>query len=199
LVFRMPNLEYRNKTWSNYDLFMQLKKEVIRALLNHTGAIISNKFSHPKPNKAQQSRLRELASSSVMFGTSTDGSSSIAPSSDTTSSVAEEDESGDSDHMAFTRPSFNSGRQGSEYSTQYDSSIASSTPSATGVAISLTPPPPINRNAASGSVTPPSKRPWTSGAVTGSSETSGRGELNLGTRVARAGSIADSDVGVLAF
>nr|POF14129.1 upf0648 protein [Quercus suber] len=67
LVFRLPTLEYRNKTWSNLDLALQLKKDVIRALISHTGAIIGNKFSHHKPNKQQQSRLREIANMSTFM------------------------------------------------------------------------------------------------------------------------------------
>lgn len=67
LVFRMPTLEYRNKTWSNLDLAMALKKDVIRALISHTGAILNNKFSKHKYGKSQQSRLRELASSAVVL------------------------------------------------------------------------------------------------------------------------------------
>lgn len=66
-VFRMPALEYRNKTWSNLDLALRLKKDVIRALISHTGAIIGNKFSHHRPNKQQQSRLREIANSSSLL------------------------------------------------------------------------------------------------------------------------------------
>ena len=66
-VFRMPVLEYRNKTWSNLDLALRLKKDVIRALISHTGAIIGNKFSHHRPSKQQQSRLRELATSSTVL------------------------------------------------------------------------------------------------------------------------------------
>lgn len=66
-VFRMPALEYRNKTWSNLDLALRLKKDVIRALISHTGAIIGNKFSHHRPNKNQQSRLREIANSSSLL------------------------------------------------------------------------------------------------------------------------------------
>ncbi|KAI9716325.1 MAG: hypothetical protein M1812_005390 [Candelaria pacifica] len=65
-VFRMPVLEYRNKTWSNLDLALHLKKDVIRALISHTGAIIGNKFSHHRPNKQQTSRLREIANRSTM-------------------------------------------------------------------------------------------------------------------------------------
>ncbi|MCJ1311218.1 hypothetical protein MMC25_004889 [Agyrium rufum] len=65
-VFRMPNLEYRNKTWSNLDLALRLKKDVIRALISHTGAIIGNKLSHHRPNKTQQSRLRQIANTSIL-------------------------------------------------------------------------------------------------------------------------------------
>jgi hypothetical protein len=66
-VFRLPMIEYRNKTWSNLDLALALKKDVIRALISHTGAIIGNKFSKHRPNTAQQNRLRELASSSMLL------------------------------------------------------------------------------------------------------------------------------------
>ena len=69
-VFRMPALEYRNKTWSNLDLALRLKKDVIKALISHTGAIIGNKLSHHRPNKTQQSRLREIANSSSLLPSS---------------------------------------------------------------------------------------------------------------------------------
>jgi len=69
-VFRLPMIEYRNKTWSNLDLALALKKDVIRALISHTGAIIGNKFSKHRPNTAQQSRLRELATSSTVLAPS---------------------------------------------------------------------------------------------------------------------------------
>lgn len=65
-VFRLPQIEYRNKTWSNLDLALALKKDVIRALISHTGAIIKNKFKH-RPTTAQQHRLRELATSSMLL------------------------------------------------------------------------------------------------------------------------------------
>jgi hypothetical protein len=65
-VFRMPVLEYRNKTWSNLDLALRLKKDVIRALISHTGAIIGNKFSHHRPSKKQVERLKEIAHSSTI-------------------------------------------------------------------------------------------------------------------------------------
>ncbi|KAI9651933.1 MAG: hypothetical protein M1831_007475 [Alyxoria varia] len=75
LVFRMPTVEYRNKTWSNMDLVLALKKEIIRTLISHTGTIIGNKFAHHKPGKLQQGRLRELASSSVMLASNNNLSS----------------------------------------------------------------------------------------------------------------------------
>ncbi|KAK3938363.1 mitochondrial protein from FMP27-domain-containing protein [Diplogelasinospora grovesii] len=68
-VFRLPTIEYRNKTWSNLDLALALKSRVIKALISHTGAIIGNKFSRHRPNIAQQSKLRELATSSVLLAT----------------------------------------------------------------------------------------------------------------------------------
>ncbi|KAK0646546.1 mitochondrial protein from FMP27-domain-containing protein [Cercophora newfieldiana] len=68
-VFRLPTIEYRNKTWSNLDLALALKSRVIKALISHTGAIIGNKFSKHRPSTAQQSKLRELATSSVLLAT----------------------------------------------------------------------------------------------------------------------------------
>jgi len=68
-VFKLPAIELRNKTWSNLDLAMNVKNHVIRALISHTGAIISNKISKHRPNTAQQSKLRELATSSVLLAT----------------------------------------------------------------------------------------------------------------------------------
>ena len=66
-VFRMPTLEYTNKTWSNLDLALRLKKDVIRALISHTGAIIGNKLSHHRPSKKQLDRFREIANSSTVI------------------------------------------------------------------------------------------------------------------------------------
>ncbi|KAL9599729.1 MAG: hypothetical protein Q9219_003612 [cf. Caloplaca sp. 3 TL-2023] len=82
-VFRMPVLEYRNKTWSNLDLALRLKKDVIRALISHTGAIIGNKFHH-RPNKQQQTRLREIANSSSLLP-STTSLTNVTPNSEASS------------------------------------------------------------------------------------------------------------------
>jgi Mitochondrial protein from FMP27/Golgi-body localisation protein domain/RNA pol II promoter Fmp27 protein domain/Domain of unknown function (DUF2405) len=122
LVFRMPTLEYTNKTWSNYDLFMQLKKEVVRALISHAGAIVGNKFH--RPNRQAQSRLREIATSSVIMGSQqgidNGGGSGLASESASTRglSILEETES-------EPRQSFTSGR-GSTLSSQYPDSMSSS-------------------------------------------------------------------------
>ncbi|KAK1979702.1 mitochondrial protein from FMP27-domain-containing protein [Colletotrichum cereale] len=64
-VFRMPAVEWRNKTWSNLDLALALKKAVIKALISHTGAIIGNKFKY-RPSGAQASKLRELSTGSSL-------------------------------------------------------------------------------------------------------------------------------------
>jgi hypothetical protein len=66
-VFRLPVLEYSNKTWSNLDLALRLKKDVIKALISHAPAILGNKFSHHRPTKQQQRKFRELASSSQLL------------------------------------------------------------------------------------------------------------------------------------
>ena len=101
-VFRMPTLEYRNKTWSNLDLALRLKKDVIRALISHTGAIIGNKFSHHRPNKQQQSRLREIANSSMMSPTT-------ESLNDTTDTATTPHRSLSSERSASPRRSINSG------------------------------------------------------------------------------------------
>lgn len=70
LVFRLPDLEYRNKTWSNLDLALAFKRDVIKSLISHTGAIVANKFKH-RPNAPQQQRIRELASNTLILTPST--------------------------------------------------------------------------------------------------------------------------------
>lgn len=66
-VFRLPVLEYHNKTWSNLDLALRLKKDVIKALISHTPAILGNKFSYHRPAKQKRQRERDLASSSMVL------------------------------------------------------------------------------------------------------------------------------------
>lgn len=112
LVFKMPTLEYRNKTWSNLDLALQLKKDVIRALISHAGAIVGNKFSHHRPSKQTQSRLRQIANSASIISTSPDLSG-------TDSNSFRDQSPGGSDASGSeppTRRSFASGRPASTFS-----------------------------------------------------------------------------------
>lgn len=122
LVFRLPTLEYRNKTWSNLDLALALKKDVIRALVSHAGAIVSNKFSHHRPTIKTQSRLRQIANSSAVLNTSPDLSG-------TDSNSMRDHSPGGSDVSgeAVPRRSFTSGRQGSMFSTVSEESSLHST------------------------------------------------------------------------
>jgi hypothetical protein len=69
LVFKMPSLEYRNRTWSNLDLAMRLKKDIMKALLSHTGAIIQNKLTHHRPEKPAQSHLLRMMANNTALGT----------------------------------------------------------------------------------------------------------------------------------
>jgi hypothetical protein len=75
-VFRLPTVEWHNKTWSNLDLALALKKAVVKALISHTGAIIGNKFSKHRPNAEQRNKLREKANSSVLLAPLHTGSQS---------------------------------------------------------------------------------------------------------------------------
>jgi len=129
LVFRMPTIEYRNKTWSNLDLVNQLKKDVLRALLSHAGTIVGNKISNHRPSAKAQSRLRQLANSSAMLNTSPDlsgtESNNIHEYSPGGSDISGEDRA--------PRRSFTSGRQPSLISTvsEEGSSLHSSNPPST--------------------------------------------------------------------
>lgn len=71
-------LEYRNKTWSNLDLAIRLKKDIIRALISHTGAILQNKFTHHRPSKPQPNLHRMMANNGSL-GT---GSTFLYPDSE---------------------------------------------------------------------------------------------------------------------
>ncbi|KAF8469216.1 mitochondrial protein from FMP27-domain-containing protein [Kalaharituber pfeilii] len=69
-VFRMPMLEYRNKTWSNLDLALRLKKDIMKALISHTGAILENKITNLRPTRQQSNLVRMMANNSAI-GTTT--------------------------------------------------------------------------------------------------------------------------------
>lgn len=135
-VFRMPMLEYRNKTWSNLDLALALKKDVIKALISHTGAIIGNKFSKHRPNGAQQSKLRELANSSMLLppasghdNSSNGGSPSLYAPSDSSSifGTSPTDFRGRDERPKSPRRSFASSRNGNSLmrTTSHSSSVDS--------------------------------------------------------------------------
>lgn len=123
LVFKLPTLEYRNKTCSNLDLVLQLKRDVIRALISHAGAIVGNKFSHHRPSKHTQSRLRQIANSSSIMSTSPDLSG-------TDSNSVRDHSPGESDSNASGelpgRRSFASGRAPSTFSALSERSESTS-------------------------------------------------------------------------
>ncbi|KAF2148473.1 hypothetical protein K461DRAFT_64784 [Myriangium duriaei CBS 260.36] len=95
LVFRLPSIEYRNKTWSNLDLAMELKREVLRALVGHAGRIVGNKFrSAPKRVGTKVDGLREsllLGSGRSDAGRSETGSQGSRPASSRPNGGGEED------------------------------------------------------------------------------------------------------------
>jgi hypothetical protein len=122
-VFRLPEIEYRNKTWSNLDLALALKKDVIRALISHTGAIIGNKFSKHRPNTAQQHRLRELATSSMLLAPSSQDNSH--DNSDASIKGGSPTTFGKSDRSTSPRQSFSSSRNGLTRTPSDSSSIVS--------------------------------------------------------------------------
>jgi len=68
LIFKTPTLEYRNKTWSNLDLMLRLKKDIVKGLLSQTGAVLGNKFSLRRSHKQQQLKhAREVGSDSAFI------------------------------------------------------------------------------------------------------------------------------------
>lgn len=106
-VFRLPVLEYRNKTWSNLDLALRLKKDVIKALISHAPAILGNKFSHHRPTKQQQKHYRELASSSQILHTPDSAAASMV--SEKTNSLASQDSNSEYAESARSQRSGQSG------------------------------------------------------------------------------------------
>ncbi|KAG5519005.1 hypothetical protein PMAC_002536 [Pneumocystis sp. 'macacae'] len=60
-VFSIPTIEYRNKTWSYFDLALHLKKEVIKAIIGHTGSLVKDKFiQHRSNQKNLQTRYQHI-------------------------------------------------------------------------------------------------------------------------------------------
>lgn len=148
-VFRLPVLEYRNKTWSNLELALRLKKDVIKALISHAPAILGNKFSHPRPTKQQQQRLRELASSSQILT-----SSELALNPSATRNLASRDSAGDfsgsSIHQSINSSTYplaqSTSHTSSATQSSHESIIISEAKSASGVEFQsreVRPPPPV--------------------------------------------------------
>jgi hypothetical protein len=53
LVIDLPEISYRNKTWSNLDLVLRLKRDVTKLLLGNTGRVVGNVlFSSKEQSKA---------------------------------------------------------------------------------------------------------------------------------------------------
>ncbi|KAG7195095.1 uncharacterized protein KQ657_004211 [Scheffersomyces spartinae] len=52
LSLKIPVLSYKNKLWAGEDFVVQLRKDIIKILLSHTGRILGNKFKRKKkPSK----------------------------------------------------------------------------------------------------------------------------------------------------
>lgn len=56
---RVPEIQYQNKTWSNMDLVLHLKKDLTKILLSHTGGLIGNKFRRHRKKKNTE-KLNQL-------------------------------------------------------------------------------------------------------------------------------------------
>ncbi|KAL4931992.1 FMP27 family protein [Aspergillus undulatus] len=131
-VFRLPILDYRNKTWSNLDLALRLKKDVVKALISHAPAILGNKFSHHRPSKQQLRRYRELANSSQLLDDHQDtappsenGQSPSMVSGDSSSGYISEPQSHRSSPLARSNSLGSSMYSGKDQSALFDSRSAS--------------------------------------------------------------------------
>ena len=124
-VFRMPVLEYRNKTWSNLDLALRLKKDFIRALISHTGAIIGHKLHNRRGRRQQPAyRLHGVATSKQTLPSFTlANASATSDAGSMTSSYFYEERS------TSPRRSFTSSNRHASPITTADSVIHSSLPS----------------------------------------------------------------------
>lgn len=123
-------LEYRNKMWSNLDLAIRLKKDIIRALVSHTGAILQNKLTHHRPNnKNQLNPLRMMASNGSLAMLALDSTSSGSPEGPLSPPLLRPDMSRHtSSASSLAPPSFKRPQSSQRPMTSYSSfSIASGT------------------------------------------------------------------------
>ncbi|KAF5100747.1 hypothetical protein D0Z00_001135 [Geotrichum galactomycetum] len=64
LVIDLPEISYRNKTWSNLDLVLRLKRDVTKLLLGNTGRVVGNVlFSSKEQSKASAAAAAAIAGS----------------------------------------------------------------------------------------------------------------------------------------
>lgn len=66
-VFKIPTIEYRNKTWSYLDLAEHLKREVIKAVLAHTGSLLKDKMTHYRRSKGRKPTIAKQLTSYQTF------------------------------------------------------------------------------------------------------------------------------------
>lgn len=66
-VLNLPEIVYQNKTWSNMDLVLHLKKDITKILLTHTGALIGNKILKRHHRKQGQTKQLHQISNYVSF------------------------------------------------------------------------------------------------------------------------------------
>lgn len=59
LLLKIPSLHFTQKTWSGEDFVLQLKKEIIKVILSHSGKIIGNKFKY-RDRKANKEPLKQI-------------------------------------------------------------------------------------------------------------------------------------------
>lgn len=60
LKLSVPSLHYENKTWTGADFANQVKKDIIKVVLSHSGKIIGNKFKQ-RHRKAASSPLKQIS------------------------------------------------------------------------------------------------------------------------------------------
>lgn len=83
----LPDIQYENKTWSNMDIVLRLKKDVTKILLHHTGKLIGNKFKrhHHRRNSQQLNQLESyVAFTSIADLAPSQRSGSVTPKDDAT-------------------------------------------------------------------------------------------------------------------
>lgn len=60
LSLKIPELSYKNKLWAGEDFVVQLRKDIIKILLSHTGRILGNKFKRKKKGAVGASPLNQI-------------------------------------------------------------------------------------------------------------------------------------------